>query len=116
MLTDLNLNTILKKKKSISNKVELFKFQKQQIKEAQFGSGALCTVSGLIKTAVSVNFIYTHHTKCFKCNLQNIGIIKIWDMENMLQKNKENLLNYKFPSIGMKRMVHTGNNRADIQQ
>lgn len=33
------------------------------------------------------------------------------------KKAKEkNLLNYKFPSIGMKRMVHTGNNRADIQQ
>lgn len=40
-------------------------------------------------------------------------------MENTLQKvkaKKKNLLNYKFPSIGMKRMVHTGNNRADIQQ
>lgn len=29
---------------------------------------------------------------------------------------KKNLLDYKFPSIGMKCMVHTGNNRADIQQ
>lgn len=78
-----------------------------------FGPGATCGAPGSPGGRAGERRIHPQERKFQMRSDVNHQDLRYGKMQKAETKH---LLNYKLPSVGMERVVHTGNGRADVQQ